>query len=302
MAYEEHAPVQQRRPDRPHRLWQEGAGARRRARCGRHPRPHPWLTPPPHPRPTPPPHLRPTPPPHLRPTPSPRPRPTPRPRPRPRRRPQPIPNPRPTPSPRPRQPRRRRTGPADAIPPLFAALFKQGRTFVYDWKFEVSTHDTEGTKAKYASTVECKITKLETFGPATLAEIRARTRRPPRTASTSSSPCPGPCGSPPLEVCGRRRSPRGERARGDGRARAARGGAQGDGAQGPARRGHPGVDLGLQGAAGCGKAWCREDWDTEMYGERARMCFEPERGLVRMEIDGREGPSQETYVLTTVRD
>lgn len=47
-------------------------------------------------------------------------------------------------------------------------------------------------------------------------------------------------------------------------------------------------------------SWCRTDADTLMYGSSLTRCFAPEHGLVSVAIEGRSGPSTESYVLTEV--
>lgn len=46
-----------------------------------------------------------------------------------------------------------------------------------------------------------------------------------------------------------------------------------------------------------GKAWCVESGSTLLYGSLDRACFEPGRGLVSWTVEGRSGPSDETYTL-----
>lgn len=50
-----------------------------------------------------------------------------------------------------------------------------------------------------------------------------------------------------------------------------------------------------------GKGWCGETGSDELYGAREIACFEPGRGLVSLTVDGREGPSEETYTLTRMK-
>ena len=49
------------------------------------------------------------------------------------------------------------------------------------------------------------------------------------------------------------------------------------------------------------KGWCGETGSDPYYGAREVACFEPGRGLVSLTVDGRAGPSEETYTLTRVR-
>lgn len=44
--------------------------------------------------------------------------------------------------------------------------------------------------------------------------------------------------------------------------------------------------------------WCRTDADTLMYGSSTRRCFAPELGMISVDIEGRSGPSTESYTLT----
>ncbi len=50
-----------------------------------------------------------------------------------------------------------------------------------------------------------------------------------------------------------------------------------------------------------GKGWCGETGSDPYYGAREVACFEPGRGLGSLTLDGREGPSEETYTLTRVK-
>ena len=43
--------------------------------------------------------------------------------------------------------------------------------------------------------------------------------------------------------------------------------------------------------------WCRTDGRSSFYGENVMRCFAPEHGLVALEWDGRDGPSEESYSL-----
>ena len=47
-------------------------------------------------------------------------------------------------------------------------------------------------------------------------------------------------------------------------------------------------------------AWCRKDASTLMYGALTQRCFAPGFGLVVLEMEGRSGPSVETYPLVEI--
>jgi hypothetical protein len=187
---------------------------------------------------------------------------------------------------------------ADAIPALFADVFKLNRTFTYDWNWSMVVGDQ---KAEIKTTVTCKVESIDVFGTATAAAFTC-TDDNAKDNALAQGVWPGAlwvttaaglytadmkdaaeiakviAAAPQLVA-----EPKiGEE----------KWAADADGPEGGIRT--------LQD----GGAWCQESWSAGEAPTRTRFCFEAGKGIVKIEVDGRDDKNgaTETYTLTGMKD
>lgn len=201
------------------------------------------------------------------------------------------------------------TGPSDTasaepLPlPWLDGLFDPNQTRVYDWSFEVDVHDEEGSVATVSGTLSC------------MSELELRTVAPGRAVWVACQVCEESITDgeleiePDLDECFVvtndglwivEEAPESDdelttllateaylsAAPVEGERRATE---EDDGFV---------YELGVSITAREG-GWCRTDSSSEMYGSETTRCFGPGPGLVSVSMDGRSGPSQESYFLVS---
>jgi hypothetical protein len=193
-------------------------------------------------------------------------------------------------------------GPAAApegLPPLFAPLFREGATASYLWDFVVDTHDEEGSQASRRATLDCTTKSVRQVGAGWVSEILCEEREgggDVNVAPALSVVCAATRQGLWIEDSALK-SPQEIEAL-----------LTGD----PWMSYPPKEDIrswsaeedGMTvehtisvGTSDRGTTWCRTDASTFMYGDSRSYCVHPDKGLVFVELVGREGPSIESYTL-----
>jgi len=187
---------------------------------------------------------------------------------------------------------------ADAIPALFADVFKLNRTFTYDWNWSMTVGDQ---KAEIKTTVTCKVESIDVFGKATAAAF-ACTDDNAKDNALAQGVWPGAlwvATSAGLYTADMKDTAEIAKVTAAAPQLAAepkpgeeKWAADADGPEGGIKT--------LQD----GGAWCQESWSAGEVPTRTRFCFEAGKGIVKIEVDGRDDKNgaTETYTLTGMKD
>lgn len=183
------------------------------------------------------------------------------------------------------------------LPATYAPLF-DGTSMRFDWSYEVDTHDPEHPLATLKGKVTCKTT-LTTMVEARLADVECELVARegelaigPALAAVWIATADGLwlAGEVPADPAAL--------------AEVLKEAPYLLAAPVPYVKEHPG-DLDPFGEKSSstttvfqdGELWCRSDESPEFYGTVGRtLCFGPGRGVVKVEMIGRNGPSSETYI------
>lgn len=181
-------------------------------------------------------------------------------------------------------------GAAAEVPAHYAPLLTEGTRLEYEWKWRVDPHDAEGAMPAFTT-----VALACTVGPVKVVEDAGAEVARLAALECAMTPSPDDDGLRPLLATQWMATADGLRAVADVEDLAGVRAAMAEGPPTvPARPAATAGDV-AEKVFAQGNGWCAESSSTEGYGYRDRRCFEPGRGLVSWVVEGRNGPSEETY-------